>query len=126
MAAKILLTLLLLCTALGTRSQCQCPNSVCNVVVNTSPLCVNKNITGQCVCDFTCTKWPRPCNWALTCPEEIQNINQNFRRAKNKLFVFRLPNRSFKECMEFNHRSRNGDNCCEQFCRSNVEVDACF
>ncbi|XP_020803200.1 uncharacterized protein LOC110179953 [Drosophila serrata] len=126
MAAKILTTLLILCMVFVENSQCTCPNSVCEVVVNTSPQCVNKDIRGQCVCDFTCTKWSRPCNWVLTCPEEIQNINQNYRKDKNKLFIFRLPNRSHRECMEINHRSRNGDNCCEQFCRGDITVDACF
>ncbi|KAH8333878.1 hypothetical protein KR059_004188 [Drosophila kikkawai] len=126
MAAKILLTLLLLCFAFELSFQCTCPNSVCKVVVNTSPCCVGKNISQQCVCDFTCTKWPRPCNWVVTCPEEIENIN-DYRRAKNKLIVFRLPNRTHKQCLEINYRSKHGDNCCEQFCRNkDIAVDACF
>ncbi|KAH8249614.1 hypothetical protein KR032_010933 [Drosophila birchii] len=130
MAAKILLTLLLLCIAFGLRavnSQCTCPNSVCKVVVNTSPLCVNKNISQQCVCDFTCTKWPRPCNWVVTCTEEIENINNNYRFPKNKLFVFRLPNRSHKECLEINYRTQNRENCCDKFCCNDTILrDACF
>ncbi|KAH8282137.1 hypothetical protein KR054_005736 [Drosophila jambulina] len=127
MAAKILQTLLLLCIAYGISSQCgcNCPNSVCKVVVNTSPVCMGKNISQQCVCDFTCTQWPRPCNWVVTCTEEIMAIN-DVRRAKGKLIVFRLPNRSHKQCLEINYRTQNKDNCCDQFCRSNIAADTCF
>ncbi|XP_017037392.1 uncharacterized protein [Drosophila kikkawai] len=126
MAVKILLTLLLLCVAFELGSQCQTKTNTvngCDVVVNTSPCCKGKKLEHQCVCDFTCSEWDKPCNWVLTCKEEIENIN-NFRRAKNKLNVFRLPSRTQKECLQININTHKHPNCCDKFCA--VYTDVCF
>ncbi|KAH8282135.1 hypothetical protein KR054_005734 [Drosophila jambulina] len=130
MAAKILLTLLLLFVAFELSSQClPSPNTNtkngCDVVENTSDCCRGKVIKHQCVCDFTCSEWDKPCNWVLTCPEEIDNIN-SYRLAKNKLFVFRLPRRTHEECLQINHDTHKQPNCCNLFCDKKKYTDICI
>ncbi|XP_034128971.1 uncharacterized protein LOC117584268 [Drosophila guanche] len=121
MAVKVLLGLLLLLIA--TELAFGCSNNLCPVVTNTNALC-SGTLRYQCVCDFTCSEWDKPCNWCLTCPAEIQNIN-SCRDQKNKLPLFRLPNRNRKECLDINILTHKNSNCCDKFCQLNVK-DVCF
>ncbi|KAH8246610.1 hypothetical protein KR038_005328 [Drosophila bunnanda] len=127
MAAKILLTVLLLFVAFELSSQCLTntnTNNGCEVVQNTNPCCQGKVLRHQCICDFTCSEWDKPCNWVYTCEEEILNIN-NCRRNKNKLIVFRMKSLNHEECLAINHDTHNKPNCCDKFCKAKV-TDFCF
>ncbi|EDV57592.1 uncharacterized protein LOC6540874 [Drosophila erecta] len=122
MVAKILLSLLLLVVA--TELVCaQCSQKLCPVVTNSNPRCKGK-LQYQCVCDFTCSEWDKPCNWVLTCPAEINDIN-NVRDKKNKLNLLRLPKRNRQECLDININTHKHPNCCNLFCKSNFK-DVCF
>ncbi|KAI8042098.1 uncharacterized protein LOC128263192 [Drosophila gunungcola] len=121
MAANILLSLLLLFVA--SDLVVGCSNKLCPVVTNSNSLCKGKP-EYQCVCDFTCSEWDKPCNWVLSCKAEIDNINE-FRNRKSKLPVFRLPNRSHQECLDININTHKHPNCCNLFCKAKIR-DVCF
>ncbi|KAH8413448.1 hypothetical protein KR009_011332 [Drosophila setifemur] len=121
MAAKILLSLLLLFVASDAKTRAQ---NLCPAIQNTNSLCAGQVTQYQCICDFTCSEWDKPCNWVLTCEEEIMNIN-SYRAISNKLQVFRLPNRNHKECLDININTHKHKNCCDMFCAANIK-DVCF
>ncbi|XP_017047374.1 uncharacterized protein LOC108092351 [Drosophila ficusphila] len=121
MAAKILLSLLLLSVA--SELALACGKNLCPVVENHNRLCRGK-LQHQCVCDFTCSEWDKPCNWVVSCEAEIENINI-YRSKKNKLPVIRLPHKSHQECLEINVKTHNHTNCCNLFCSLNIR-DVCF
>ncbi|XP_017075223.1 uncharacterized protein LOC108110634 [Drosophila eugracilis] len=125
MAAKIVVSLLLLCVASElVAAQCsQKRSGLCPVVQNHNPLCRGK-LKYQCVCDFTCSEWDKPCNWVLTCEAEVLAINKA-RVKKNKLLLFRLPNQSHKQCLDININTHKHINCCNLFCQANIK-DVCF
>ncbi|EDW87507.1 uncharacterized protein LOC6526691 [Drosophila yakuba] len=122
MVAKILLSLLLLVVATELASA-QCPQKLCPVVRNSNPRCKGK-LQYQCVCDFTCSEWDKPCNWVLSCKNEIDDINA-VRNKKNKLSLLTLPNRNQQECLDININTHKHPNCCNLFCKANVK-DVCF
>ncbi|XP_017014670.2 uncharacterized protein [Drosophila takahashii] len=121
MAAKILLSLLLL-FIVSELVLVQCSQK------NLCPVLKNNKCKGkaqyQCVCDFTCSEWDKPCNWVLSCEEEIDAINE-VRSRKNKLILLRLPNRNHNECLGININTHKHPNCCNLFCQANVK-DMCF
>ncbi|KAH8267418.1 hypothetical protein KR018_001032 [Drosophila ironensis] len=121
MVAKIMLCFVVLFVVLPEiLGQCE---PLCPVVKNRNCLCLGK-AQQQCVCDFTCSEWDKPCNWVVTCMEEIENINA-YRDVKGKLMVLRLPNRSRDECLAINVMTHNRKNCCNKFCQKNKR-DTCF
>ncbi|EDW54114.1 uncharacterized protein LOC6613218 [Drosophila sechellia] len=122
MVAKILLSVLLLAVVTDLVSA-QCSQNLCPAITNSNCRCKGK-LQYQCVCDFTCSEWDKPCNWVLTCPEEIDDIN-SVRDKRNKLNLFRLPNRSRRECLEINVNTHKHPNCCNLFCKSKFK-DVCF
>ncbi|XP_022219011.2 uncharacterized protein LOC111071798 [Drosophila obscura] len=107
MTVKVLLGLLLL--NIATEVAFACTGNLCPEVTNTNHLC-SGTLRYQCVCDFTCSEWDQPCNWCLTCPEEISDIN-TYRNQKNKLPVFGLPNKSYKQCLDINIQTHNYNKC---------------
>ncbi|XP_068151082.1 uncharacterized protein [Drosophila tropicalis] len=96
----------------------------CNQPVKKSSCCDASSIRFQCVCDFTCTAWDKPCNWCYTCPEELGYINQ-IRAKTNKLPIFGLPYRNHTECLNINILTHQQTNCCNYFCQANIK-DVCF
>ncbi|KAH8353338.1 hypothetical protein KR084_010338 [Drosophila pseudotakahashii] len=123
MTAKILLSLLLLSVVFElVLAQCSQKN-LCPVLKNNNRLCRGKT-QYQCVCDFTCSEWDKPCNWVLSCDAEIDDINE-VRCRKNKLILLRLPNRSHQECLDININTHKHPNCCNLFCKAKVK-DVCF
>ncbi|KAH8241543.1 hypothetical protein KR026_011023 [Drosophila bipectinata] len=121
MGFQILLGVLLLLVA--SKEGLSHKKDLCPVVTNNSPLCKG-NTTHMCVCDFTCSGWDKPCNWVVSCQAQIQDIN-NIRRDKNKLIIFILPNRSYKQCLEINVNTHKHRNCCNLFCKNGTR-DVCF
>ncbi|XP_023031384.1 uncharacterized protein LOC6642394 [Drosophila willistoni] len=96
----------------------------CNQPVSSSDKCDASSIRFQCVCDFTCSAWDKPCNWCYTCPAELGYINQ-IRAKTNKLPIFGLPYRNHTECLNINILTHNNKNCCNYFCEANIK-DVCF
>jgi len=82
MVVKILLSLLLLFIA-SELVLAQCSQNLCPAVKNPNKRC-RGNLQYQCVCDFTCSEWDKPCNWVLSCEAEVNDINV-VRNKKNKL-----------------------------------------
>ncbi|XP_037711820.1 uncharacterized protein LOC119548575 [Drosophila subpulchrella] len=122
MGAKILLILLILFIA-SELVLAQCSKNFCPAVKNTNRRCQGK-LQYQCVCDFTCSEWDKPCNWVLSCEAEVNDINA-VRNRKNKLILLRLPHLNHTECLDININTHKHPNCCNLFCNANVK-DVCF
>nr|XP_016934774.1 uncharacterized protein LOC108013420 [Drosophila suzukii] len=122
MVVKILLSLLLLFIA-SELVLAQCSQNLCPAVKNSNKRC-RGNLQYQCVCDFTCSEWDKPCNWVLSCEAEVNDINV-VRNKKNKLILLRLPHLNHTECLDININTHKHPNCCNLFCNANVK-DVCF